>query len=159
MIQQCVVCAKDYDAPFRGWYDRFVPWACSSRCFIRMVREATVEGLNPKNDPRVVRYHSPYGIDLRSKLEQEFRQWLWERREILCYDYEPYSFTLSNKKRYVPDFWLQGRVFVEVKGLWVGEGKKKFLMMQDEFYGIPLVVIDQPFIAMLKRTAKAEGKK
>lgn len=152
--QHCKVCAKQYSTEYRNWYDRYIPWVCSSHCFVRLVREAYVP-LDDRleNDPRVKRFFSPVDTHMRSEYERTFRQWAWERREVIEAEYEQYSFTLPDKSRYVPDFLLNRRVFVEVKGLWNSEGKKKFLALNREF-DLPIFVVDKAFLAMLRRTSK-----
>jgi hypothetical protein len=55
---------------------------------------------------------------------------------------------------YVPDYLLSGRVFIEVKGLWTSEGKRKFLDFRDEFDNFPIYVVDRSFLDMLRRSTK-----
>lgn len=157
MIQSCGICKEKYSTEYRNWYDRYVPWTCTSRCFHRFLMETVESIVTPaiEDDRRITRFFSPVSTHLRSGYEREFRSWL--EREKIPFEYEPYSFTLSNKKRYVPDFLVNERYFVEVKGLWNSESKKKFLMMTKEFYDLPIVVVDRGFLNMLKRKGKARG--
>lgn len=157
MIQACSICQKKYSTEYRNWYDRYIPWTCSAKCFRRFLLESHESVIPAINDDskRITRFFSPYGSFLRSGYERTFRSWL--KKVKLPFDYEPYSFSLESKKRYVPDFLVADRVFVEVKGLWNSEAKAKFIAMNRQFYDLPIVVVDRGFLDMLKRTEKRGG--
>ena len=54
--------------------------------------------------------------------------------------YEPYQIRLTKTKSYNPDFWLPDHsIFVEVKGVWSGAGKKKLKMTAELGYHVILV--------------------
>jgi hypothetical protein len=156
IVQACQICQTKYTTKYRGWYDRYVPWTCSSACFRRFLLETEddISGIIDA-DPRITKFITPERFEMRSGYEREFRRWLI-RREV-PHQYEPFSFTLESRKRYVPDFLADSRIFVEVKGLWNSESKKKFLSMTREFYDLPIVVVDRDFLDMLKRTEKARA--
>jgi len=154
MNKSCVVCKTGFIEKYRGWYDQYVPWACSSKCFKAMLANCYYgnEGfLDIRHSPAVTefKHRSP---DFRSNYEREFSEWL--RKEKIPHKYEPYIITLGDKSRYVPDFWVYESVFVEVKGIWTSEGKKKYQSVIKEFYGLPIVVVDRAFLNMIKRTSK-----
>lgn len=65
--------------------------------------------------------------------------------------YEPLVFTFKDKSRYVPDFLVSTRVFVEVKGLWTSEAKKKVLAFQEQFSEFPLVVLDNKALTRITK--------
>lgn len=87
-------------------------------------------------------------IDFRSDYEQRFWQLAVDGGMIV--KYEPYAFTLSDKSRYVPDFFLNNRVFVEVKGIWRSEGKVKLLKFIREFE-YPTFVVDLKMLSTLSK--------
>jgi hypothetical protein len=118
---------------------------------------ATREDWSPLSYPERIQVFKRSDRSFRSQYEAEFSEWL--RRNKVPHLFEPYVFTLANKSRYVPDFFIYNSVFVEVKGIWGSEGKKKFISVHEEFYGVPLIVMDLDFIRMLKRTEKVEVKK
>jgi hypothetical protein len=151
MISSCRVCASQYESKYRGWYDQFIAPVCSSTCFLRLCREGY-----PEIRDLEVRYQGITAFrrsdrSLRSGYETTFLEYL---HKVHCeFRYEPYSFTFSNRSRYVPDFYLYSRVFVEVKGLWTVEGKKKFRLFKDEFPDVPNFVADKQFIDLMRRTS------
>lgn len=73
--------------------------------------------------------------------------------------HEPLKFRLSDKSMYVPDFLLfpaaygsgQHGPFIEVKGLWTVEGKRKFLMFTKEYPEFPIFLVDEKMLSILKK--------
>jgi hypothetical protein len=73
------------------------------------------------------------------------------------WSYEPYVFYLEIKNRlegYVPDFMTLG-TFVEVKGQWTLEGRRKVERFKQVFPWVPLIVLDEVTIADLRREHNA----
>jgi len=61
----------------------------------------------------------------RSIYEVVVAEWLWKNHII--FRYECIRFTLQDLKEYTPDFYLPDHgIFLEVKGLWQGGGRRKF---------------------------------
>lgn len=148
MIRRCEICGNEFKTRYRGWYDKYIPLACSSQCLVTLILSA--EELHPEALDGVTPFKSPINVRLmRSGYEREFREWLNPK---VPWEYEPYTFTFANKKRYVPDFFIARRVFAEVKGKWTSEAKMKIQRLSSEFFDIPIMVVDRAFLDMLRRT-------
>lgn len=150
MRTACCICNRYYTSKHRGWYEYYVPRVCSAPCFLRLCREGYPElRIETKRETRIAKFrHSD------RSLRSDYERWLWEfiRSSKVPCDYEPFIFTLLDGTRYVPDFYIANRVFVEVKGLWLGDGKKKLLAFREEFPDHPIYIADKQFLDMLRRS-------
>ena len=147
MQRYCKVCKRRYTDDYRGWYDFYIPHTCSGPCFAELVRTDYDE----LTDIPGVKFKYP-AVDFRSAYEQRFM----DEAIILGLKpkYEPYSFTLGNGSRYVPDFLVLNRVFVEVKGIWRSEGKVKLTSFMSET-ALPILVFDLKMLATLRKRYKS----
>jgi len=74
----------------------------------------------------------------RSLFEVKFAEILYLRG--ITFLYEPFTLELTNNKKYTPDFYLPDyRLFVELKGVWTGSGKKKLRMAMYDGVNIRLI--------------------
>jgi hypothetical protein len=140
MIRTCQVCESKFNTENRGWCDKHIPHVCSPECFSRFV-------------------HSFQSIDTRDfipfKQSGSFRSH-YEKRFAIYVDklgihslYEPYKIEMPNGDFYVPDFFLDGSVFFEVKGIWDGRGKTKFKAFVDNYPELPIFVVDLKMLSTL----------
>lgn len=144
MQRNCRVCHRRYTDEYRGWYDDEIPHVCSGSCFADLVQfdfdfMHHIPGAMP---------FKMASIDFRSEYEAKFHKIALNLG--LIPKYEPYYFTLPDKSRYVPDFLLNNRVFVEVKGIWYPEGRKK-LRAFALGTGLPIFVVDLKMLSTLKK--------
>jgi hypothetical protein len=154
-MRVCTVCNKFYNSTFRGWYEIYTPRACSSSCFYRLIKEGYTEFDIDLSDPRVKMYSlEKSDRSFRSTYEERFDTWLDDNQFLKKARFERYYFIFKGLGAYVPDFLVDKRVFVEVKGIWTGEAKRKFKRFVEEFPEYPILVADLEFLTLLKRTSK-----
>jgi hypothetical protein len=73
--------------------------------------------------------------------------------------HEPLKFFLSDKSAYVPDFllWPSGHgpgkhgPLVEVKGRWLGDGKKKFRLFTKDYPDLKIFLVDEKMLRILTK--------
>jgi hypothetical protein len=137
MNRVCDICGVVYKDTFRGWYDKHVPRTCSSDCFKDYaLAQLPVPSYEVESWEKFK--HKQKGW--RSDYEKKFFHYL--RSVDLPYEYEPYIFRGDSERGgYVPDFFVRKSFFVEVKGLWTGDGKRKYKQFH-EMEGIPIIVLD-----------------
>jgi len=70
------------------------------------------------------RYTLALGIKFRSRWEAAYALYLYDNE--IKFTYEPIAFPLSNGKSYIPDFELEDKTIVEVKGFWRDDSKQKW---------------------------------
>jgi len=46
----------------------------------------------------------------------------------LCWDYEPKHFPLSNGKSYIPDFFVENKNWIEIKGIMIDDAQEKIII-------------------------------
>lgn len=149
----CWHCGEMFDFKYRaGKIYKTIPAVCSGECFIELCqghRKVNVP-IRGKDFPSELKH-----ADYRSEMEAEFAEWL--EGTGVPWEYEPYSFEVNNGRDwYVPDFLIDRRVFIEVKGLWEPGAKKKLF---DFHYRNPhpIYLVDKDFLRSLKRWRK-QGK-
>ena len=133
MTINCEVCGKSATlslAHSKNIY--YVPKVCGDTCFVSLITKP-----NDMEAPVALSNRTHLNVDIdksmRSNYERGFAEWLEER--AIPYVYEKYRFTLLDKSVYVPDFFLpKSRTFIEVKGLWLNNGWKKFKSFTTQFY-------------------------
>jgi len=109
-------------------------------------------------------YVHEFGHFVRSGWEYNFAKVMKHlNRE---YEYEAYTFKLSNGKTYVPDFYdVKRKIFYEIKGQMRNDAKEKIELFKKEYPWLKLHVIDRPiytriymkykdFLPMFKLNAK-----
>ena len=88
------------------------------------------------------------GIYMRSSWEVIFAKWLdmWE----LSWLYEPKAFDLGNTT-YTPDFYVQEiNSYIEVKGFWREDAKKKFDLFREKYCNIKIKILGKEQIENCK---------
>lgn len=88
-------------------------------------------------------YVYEFGHYIRSGWEYNFAKVMQHlNRE---YQYEAYTFKLSNGKTYVPDFYdVKRKIFYEIKGQMRNDAKEKIELFKKDYPNIKLHVIDRP---------------
>ena len=156
MNQSCMRCGADYSTKYRGWYQPYVLKVCSPKCFRQEVLSADSFEISTR-DTEFERVDGKISDrSFRSNYEQKFVEAL--RTQKILWDYEPFSVTMPDGSRYMPDFIIGKKkaytYFVEVKGFWTSEAKKKFLNFVSLFPQYPIIVADLEFISMINRREK-----
>ncbi len=152
MRTTCVSCRSSFDKTHRKGMTEYAPSVCSSECFADLIRDERYAkfpefNLNRTSESiNIFKHRSP---QFRSSYEERFAKWMFKNN--FTFSYEPYIFTLSNGMRYVPDFYLpSSKIFIEVKGLWMGNGKTKFKAFVEEF-SFPTYLLDLPALQTLSK--------
>ena len=87
-------------------------------------------------------YYKDIGHCVRSGWEHNFARIL--QYLGLDYDYEEHTFTLSNNKIYIPDFYVYvNKTFYEIKGEWKNDSESKVELFIEEFPQYKLEIIDK----------------
>jgi len=80
---------------------------------------------------------------LRNKLERKVRDLIVDRGFTPRYETESLEYTIpASEHIYTPDFKLSANVYVEAKGIWDLEDRKKILLIQDQY---PEVIVCMAF--------------
>jgi len=105
---------------------------------IRCQRHATLHQFITTGHPTWKRINYR-GIWMRSTWEVKYAKWL-DKRNIKWY-YELKTFDLG-KTTYTPDFYLpESDTYIEIKGWWRGDSKKKFRLFKVKFPKIKIEVL------------------
>lgn len=89
------------------------------------------------------------GIQMRSTWEVAYAKYL-DRKEIK-WQYESETFELSKGSTYTPDFYLpETDTYVEIKGRWYKDAKKKFKLFQKKYYSINIILLTRKELRKLK---------
>jgi len=164
MIHSCDLCGKVYeDTPEKM---EMISKVCSLDCLethaIKSKGFGTFHEVNKRLIPHDIDPHPGAVRDFkdsmrsyRSRAEVKMAQVLTKMEAI--YSYEPLIFYMKIAKKisgYVPDFMTPG-LFIEVKGMWTLEGKKKVKAFHETFPKITLLVFNDKVIDRMKREANA----
>lgn len=164
MNRSCLVCGKWFQQPKVLPMEEYRPQVCGeTSCFLKFLNnEARKAAQCPSVNELIRPYTEHSGVQtfgailtyMRSNYERYFATAL-ERggfRYRVEWWYEPYAVTLPHKtyRTYVPDFLFRNSVFIEVKGRW-NEGDKTKVRLFRKTFPYPIVVIDAPIIANLRR--------
>ncbi len=152
MIELCEVCHKPFQKT--SWdikSDKYMANICSSNCFSRLLNTQPKKYANINLES--IENFTESDHSMRSSYEIGMSKWFIDNK--INYIYEPFIFSLSNKRKYVPDFYIPlSDIFIEVKGKWIGEAFTKVSLFQKEF-NHRFIVITLPFMRHLKiRTKK-----
>lgn len=129
----CKVCGKQFTSHNKR------KQICSSQCLAK--RNLTVK--NTKSHSSI--YYSGYYMDIhhfvRSSWEHNVARILQYCK--LDYDYEEYTFDLSDGTTYTPDFYVYAdNTFYEVKGEWTQKSRHKVELFRKDYPDKKLIVID-----------------
>jgi hypothetical protein len=151
MLTSCNICGKSFSKLDRKGLTKYVPNVCSSGCFFTEIEFNTPNKshflcLLPK-EGFVIDFFKEKSNTYRSKYEERFAKWLLKYQ--IEFEYEPYKIEFDNKIVYVPDFYIPVKdIFIEVKGLWERESKRKVRKMGllwDRFY-----LVDKEFLRLIR---------
>jgi hypothetical protein len=85
---------------------------------------------------------------MRSTWEVKFAQWLDKNK--IKWQYESKTFNLRNCT-YTPDFYLpQTKEYIEIKGWWRDNAKKKFKLFREKYKKIKIIILMKPDLLKLK---------
>jgi len=159
---RCSVCSNVYKNSYvKGIYIDLAPCVCSTDCLYNLINDSNS---TTYTEQEIKLLGIPFGkpnksiYDFRSALELEFISALYKiyqehDKHLPKIEYEPYLFTLSENKSYVPDFLIHDSlIFFEIKGLWELGARKK-VQQFTYFYPFKFYLIDSEFIAFMKRGA------
>jgi len=85
-------------------------------------------------------YRDDLGRAFRSSWEANYARIL--NYENIKWEFEPRFFELSNGERYLPDFLIEGKKFIEIKGFWYGNSREKVEMFKIEYSEFEFEIID-----------------
>lgn len=92
----------------------------------------------------------------RSGLEVKFQTACESRGWILGYEQDKIKYLIPESKHsYTPDFTVTKNVYIETKGLWVAEDRKKALLIKEQHPDISILYVfqrDQPLYKKSKTT-------
>ena len=173
-LATCDVCGEIMNGHAR--HLKHVANICSLKCFERLCKNSTPNRpkkatatavhdrleklaerdteLDFKAPGSIQKFQYPM-LSFRSEGEKQLKKLL----DILNvgWSYEPYVFYLEIRgswEGYVPDFETAG-TFIEVKGYWTLEGRRKVEAMKVFFPWVPIIVLDEETIADLWRECRA----
>ena len=111
----------------------------------------------PTNLSSLNDYFSGYYMDIHHEVRSGSEHNI-ARILQLCgidYDYELYTFKLTNNKTYRPDFYLPNEdIFYEMKGEWRGDSFEKLNLFHQMYPSIKLILIDMKTYLNIERWAK-----
>jgi hypothetical protein len=88
------------------------------------------------------------GIKMRSSWEIAYAKYLDKNK--IKWQYEPKTFDLGDTT-YTPDFYLpETDTYVEIKGYWRDDAKKKFKMFQKKYYSMNIVLLTKKELKKLR---------
>lgn len=98
-----------------------------------------------------ISYHGKGGwykdIWMRSSYEIKYAKYLDEQN--IFWEYEPKTFDLGDET-YTPDFYLPSRdLWVEVKGYWRKDAKRKFNKFKEQYPELQIVVVDKSYFQLI----------
>lgn len=152
MLMNCNSCGVSYKTKNRIGVYTNRPNICSSKCFKKLLDKSKkfyAEELTPYKDKITSNENRQNSKYYRSKYEIFFANWCMSHN--VNYQYEPFRFKLDNGSVYIIDFYLpEYFTFVEVKGIWEGSAKTKFLSFINEF-PFTTYLLDLEGLRLLKR--------
>lgn len=151
MITKCEICNNNFNKPSRHGMSKYIPNICSDLCFYFFIKFNKTFVID-KKDERILDFKDRSNT-YRSSYEEKLGRFL--NVKDIDFKYEPFSFVLSNKTRYVPDFIIDNRIIVEVKGTWYAQGKKKIKLFSKEF-NYPIYLADYQFLKLLKNKGRTK---
>ncbi len=160
MYSVCKVCRKVYEKFYEKGME-YTPPVCGRACFFTYLRKSSYhKGFNTKislhSDSKIKLYNNS-DFSLRSKYEIRFGE-LISNSALKEFEYEPYSFKLSNNMVYVPDYvYLPNAVVIEVKGLWESTAWTKFKLFTHD-YGYNTLLITESVLKRLSIKEACSGK-
>lgn len=162
-LSTCDTCGQVFAR--RGIRIKHVADICSLECFKKLCNGnlgtmLTVKLKSSWGDPDdiaagVIRTFQHRMESFRSEPERQLVDLM--KKAKIRWSYEPYVFYLDIKNRlegYVPDFMTLG-TFIEVKGQWTLEGRRKVERFKQIFPWVPLIVLDEETIADFRREYNA----
>jgi hypothetical protein len=88
------------------------------------------------------------GIKMRSSWEVAYAKYL--DKNHIKWQYEPKTFNLGNTT-YTPDFYLpETDTYIEIKGRWFKDSKKKFLLFKKKYYSMNIILLMKKELVQLK---------
>ena len=88
------------------------------------------------------------GIKMRSSWEVAYAKYL--DKQGIKWQYEPKAFDLGNTT-YTPDFYLpESDTYVEIKGRWFKDAKKKFNLFRKKYYSMNIILLMKQELLKLK---------
>jgi hypothetical protein len=138
------VCGKRFsvDKKYKNYFLTDFCWFCSPECVYQYI-ENRCEILDPmKVRKGTMERPAAYDVDkldmcFRSKFEGVFA--LWATYQGLTWDYECVAIPHEKERWYNPDFLIDKKVMVEIKGKWLGAGKKKLIQAKNSGHEIILI--------------------
>lgn len=103
-------------------------------------------GKLPKYNKPTMYINGDIEIKMRSTWEVKFAYWLDENGKE--WEYEAYTFELSNGHTYTPDFFSKN-IFYEVKGYFHKEAKEKVEMFISEYSNKKLEIVNRMYLTNL----------
>lgn len=138
MLSECKKCKREFVWKVDKRVNRLhSPTVCSDKCFKNVMYRANRKHLDLSESSVAFPRKDPYLM--RSSYEVGFAMWM--NNNNLKWIYEPWSYVLSNKKRYVPDFFIKNyEVLVEIKGIWEPGSYSKFKRFKEEYPEIATMI-------------------
>lgn len=166
-LATCDVCEQV--VPRHASHIKHVASICSLACFKKMCNEnlGTMMTVKIKStwgdeDECTAGVIRPFQHRMESFRSGPERQLVDLMKKVkIRWSYEPFVFYLDIKRRlegYVPDFMTLG-TFIEVKGQWTLEGRRKVERFKEIFPWIPLIVLDEETIADFRREENARVRR
>lgn len=133
---------------------------CSASCLLSYIKEFDARSANylplrsavlPQTGEVWDDHHQMF---FRSQFEVDVAKFLTEAK--IVWEYEKHTLILGNQ-RYTPDFYLTDKaLMLEVKGRWLGGGKKKFRKAVKK--GYPLLLIPEHIIKDIRKCVSSTPK-
>lgn len=118
---------------------------CGKRISLRAKRCKRCAELNLPKSIKRIKYKKFW---MRSSWEVAYAKYLDKNK--IQWQYEPRIFEVG-KFRYIPDFYLPDTdTYVEIKGRWRNNAKKKFNLFQKMYYSVNIVLLTQKELKKLK---------
>lgn len=144
----CNVCGRRLTIRSKDWklLDLSGDFVCSKQCvqaWIDNPHSFILEADDIIGDFGIDRPSEAYSMLLkkyfRSNYERAVAEWLYGLSHFALY--ESVAFKMKDGKTYIPDFYLPGICFLEVKGLWGISQKFKLFRFREQFPKVPILVL------------------
>jgi len=159
MILTCPYCQRNYKVKYAQGTTPYTASFCSGECFKKLLETYKDNLCLPPVsqiliDTPMIQVHTMQVQTLRSSYERIFAE--WADKNNIKYKYEPYVVFLKKGMSYIPDFVIDDRIFIEIKGRWLGTSKTKFRTFRKKV-NYPIILLDRYAISRLKKEAPAYG--